>query len=184
MQLYIDTDTNGFITDPTFKAPLTQVSFKRGDSATINLSFVSGVSSLSAVNSRTLKFGIKKDGDYDGEYLVFTNEYTTNGYNYVLKPSFNTTTLNNLLSGDTPSVAGMLEVTWIVSGDEFSSNTLLVTINNDVNKNDVNPPQDFQDPVTWLGENVIGLPSTPWAARILSYPTSFGYPSGPTSLVI
>jgi hypothetical protein len=161
MQLYINTVNNGFITDPLFKSPLTDLSFKRGDSATINIAFVSETGVLSAVSGKTLKFGIKQFGDYDGNYLVFSNEYTTSGTNYVLKPSFNTTNLNNLLSGDTPSVAGMLEVTWIDTTDEFSTNTLPVTINNDVNKFDNNPVVDIPDPVTWLGQNIIGLNTSP-----------------------
>lgn len=179
MQLYIDQGTNSFITDPLFKSPLPELSFKRGDSATVNLAFVSGNTSLSAVSGKSLKFGVKQAGDYDGAYLVYTDTYTTAGTNYVLKPSFNTTNLNALLSGDIASVAGMLEVTWSDNGiDEFSSNTQAITINNDVNKLGEAPPYVLPVPLEWLGNNQIALSSTPYVAQVTLLPT-FGIPPVP-----
>ena len=156
MTLYLDTTTNQFITDPLFKSPLPELSFKRGDSAKINLQFISGTTALSAVSGKSIKFGIKPAGDYDGAYLVYADTYVTNGVNYVMEPSFNTTTLNALLSGDVPSVAGMLEVTTSDDGvTETSSNTQGVTILNDVNKLGEAPPYIIPDPVEWLAENSI-----------------------------
>jgi hypothetical protein len=161
MQLYIDQGTNGFITDPLFKSPLPELSFKRGDDATINLAFVSGNTSLSAVSGIGLKFGIKQAGDYDGSPIVYTDEYTTAGTNYVLNPSFNTTALNSLLSGDVASVAGMLEIEWTVSGVVASSNTQAVTINNDVIKNGELTPIILPTPKDWLFDNLFGI-GTPY----------------------
>lgn len=162
MQLYIDTATNGFITDPLFKSPLPELSFKRGDDATINVAFVSGNTALSAVNSRTIKFAIKQAGDYDGSPIVYTDTYTTAGTNYVLNPSFNTTALNSLLSGDAPSVAGMLEIEVTAGGIVASTNTQAVTISNDVIKNGELTPTVLPTPLQWLGDNQIALNSTPY----------------------
>jgi hypothetical protein len=165
MILYIDTTTNQFITDPLFKSPLPELSFKRGDSAKVNLQFVSGTTALSAVSGKSIKFGIKQAGDYDGSYLVYADTYVTNGVNYVLEPSFNTTNLNALLSGDLPSVAGMLEVTTSDDGvTETSSNTQGVTILNDVNKLGGEPPYVLPVPLEWLGNNQMALSSSPYPA--------------------
>jgi hypothetical protein len=161
MQLYIDSSTNQFITDPLFKSPLPELSFKRGDDATVNLTFVSGNTSLSAVSGIGLKFAIKQAGDYDGSPIVYTDEYTTAGTNYVLNPSFNTTALNSLLSGDVASVAGMLEIEWTVSGVVASSNTQAVTINNDVIKNGELTPTVLPTPKDWLFDNLFGI-GTPY----------------------
>jgi hypothetical protein len=173
MILYIDTTTNQFITDPLFKSPLPELSFKRGDSAKVNLQFVSGTTALSAVSGKSIKFGIKQAGDYDGSYLVYADTYVTNGVNYVLEPSFNTTNLNALLSGDLPSVAGMLEVTTSNDGvTETSSNTQGVTILNDVNKLGGEPPYVLPVPLEWLGNNQIALSSTPYVAQVSFLPTT------------
>lgn len=173
MQLYIDQGTSQFITDPLFKSPLPELSFKRGDDATINLAFVSGNTSLSAVSGIGLRFGIKQAGDYDGSPIVYTDEYTTAGTNYVLNPSFNTTALNSLLSGDASSVAGMLEIEVTASGIVTSTNTQAVTINNDVIKNGELTPTVLPTPLEWLGDNQIALDSTPYIAYVTFDPATF-----------
>jgi hypothetical protein len=166
MQLFIDTATNAFITDPLFKSPLQELSFKRGDTATINVAFVSGNTSLSAVSGKEIKFAIKQAGDYDGAPIVYTDVYTTAGTNYVLNPSFNTTALNSLLSGDIPSIAGMLEIEVIQSGIIDSTNTQSVTIQNDVIKNDELAPTSLPTPKEWLFDNLFGI-GTPYPITIL-----------------
>lgn len=185
MQLFIDLGTNQLITDPLFKSPLPELSFKRGDSATVNLQFISGNTALSAVADKDIKFAIKTAGDYDGDPLVFTDEYTTSGVNYILKPSFNTTPLNALLSGDLPSVSGMLEIEVIQDGEIASSNTQSVTIFNDVIKNGELTPTVLPSPIEWLAQNSIveGVPTnafifegvTDFEGTLFPTPSASGY---------
>jgi hypothetical protein len=166
MRLYIDTVSQSFVTDPAFRAPVDSATFKRGDAAQVNIQFSNGSTVLSAVSGRDLKFGIKASGDYDGDYIVFTEDYTINGNDYVLNPSFNTEALNLLLGHDPlsgnviPDVAAvdaMLEVSW--SDDSgtswYSTNTITATINNDVNKGSEGTPIELPDALDWLQANGI-----------------------------
>lgn len=159
MRLYIDTETNQFVVNPLQRAPIDSVSFKRGDAAQVNIQFTNGSTVLSAVSSRDVKFGIKASGNYDGDYLVFTDDYTMNGNDYVLTPSFNTAGLNTILGSDSltgndvASVNTMLEVTWSDDGSSwYSSNTITATINNDVNKGLEGTPVELPSPEDWLAE--------------------------------
>lgn len=165
MKLYISTDTNTFIQEPLFPAPLQSVSFKRGDSATVELIFVSNSTSLSAISGKQITFGIKETGKYDGSYVVLAEDYTVNEYSYILKPSFNTVALNSLLnsgdgndSNDIGSFSGMLEVTWSDNGiDWYSTNTISAIVNNDVNKGGEASPLPSKTMGEWMGENIISF---------------------------
>ncbi len=159
MRLFIDTDSNSFITDAGFKAPVSGVSFKRGDASQVQLSFVSGNSSLSATNDKQIIFGIKEAGKYDGTFLVSTDDFTTSGTSYILNPSFNTEELNDLLnsgdaddSNDVGSVSTMLEITWSNDDGEtwYSTNTITATIENDVIKGNEGTPLESPTPLEWL----------------------------------
>lgn len=159
MKLYISTDTNTFITNPLFPAPISSVSFKRGDSATVELVFVTNNAEVTATAGRQIQFGIKESGKYDGSYLVSQTSYTLSGTSYVLKPSFNTVAINTLLgsgdantTNDIASVSCMLEVTWSVDSGAnwFSTNTIEAVINNDVNKGSEGTPLSNPTPEAWL----------------------------------
>lgn len=177
MRFYISTDTQSFITEPAFRAPVNSVSFKRGDTAQVNIQFVSGSTALSAVSGKLLKFGLKEEGDYDGDYVVYQTAYTTSGNDFVMVPSFNTDALNLLLGHDPlsgnilPDVAAvdtMLEVSW--SDDSgtswYSTNTITATINNDVNKGNEGTPLATADPVDWLVANQMAFDSTPYVVQV------------------
>ena len=60
MRLYIDTDTNQLISEPTYKKIVNGISFRRGDKSEINLSFVSGTNLLSATSDKQIIFGLKE----------------------------------------------------------------------------------------------------------------------------
>lgn len=160
MKLYISTDTNSFVQDPLFPAPVQSVAFKRGDSATVELIFVSNNTSLSAISGRDITFGIKESGKYDGPYIVAAEDYTISGDSYILNPNFNTVALNTLLNhgdsddtNDVASVTLMLEVTWSDNATDFySTNTIQAIVSNDVNKGGETSPIASQTLVEWLEE--------------------------------
>lgn len=162
MRLYISTDTQSFITEPAFRAPVNSVTFKRGDAAQVNIQFVSGSTALSAISGKQIKFGLKESGDYDGDYLVYKDTYTVSGNDFVLVPSFNTEALNTLLGhdalsgnvlNDVAAVNTMLEVSWSDDGSSwYSTNTIVATVNNDVIKGSEGTPLATPDAQDWLDD--------------------------------
>ena len=170
-QLYIDADNFNFISDPAFKSTTGSYTFKRGDKAPLYLNFVSGNTVLSAVPGRTIKFGVKKLGEYDSTFVVSTSAYTINTSpftglsSYLLQPSFNTVELNQLLSAfdndpgnDQASVTLMGEITVSDDGVNFdSTNTVNIVVNNDVIRGDESTPLINPSPVQWLCTNLASL---------------------------
>ena len=132
MRLYIDLDTLAFITSRT-NGSLPSLTFMRGDSLTVDLSFVQGGEAITFDTAPTIRFGIKASGDYDAStFLVYADTFTgpVNGV-YTLTPSLNTSELNALLTGDTASVTGGLQVEWTVGSSVTSSLPMDVTLQND-----------------------------------------------------
>jgi hypothetical protein len=159
MKIYVDSDTNQIITDAAFKAPVNGVSFKRGDASKVEVIFVTGNTAEDASEDRSITFGIKAAGKFDGDFLVSASDFTISETSYVLAPSFNTVELNDLLNSgddddtnDVASVAAMLEITW--SDDEgdtwLSTNTITATIFNDVVKGVEGTPLESPTPLDWL----------------------------------
>jgi hypothetical protein len=145
MRLYIDRDTRNFITSPSFNSAVTSVSFKRGDNYNIELGFVSNNTLTGLAGTPTIVFGIKQNGQYDGDFLVSSSGWTYDSTNkvYLGNPSFNTSGLNTLLghdgtgnySDDVSSITAMLEVTWHTGDAKWASaGTITSTIYNDVIK--------------------------------------------------
>lgn len=167
MVIYIDKATKQFITDPTFKSRVDSFSFKRGDKSEVEVYFVNGnsVESLSLSASADVRFGIKPDGEYDGEFLVYSDDFTYQNQGYKLEPSFNTTILNAYLSSgdgnannDIAQLAGMLEITWSDSpglSSWQSTPTVTALIDNDVIKGIEGTPSELPDALDWLQENGI-----------------------------
>ena len=161
MKIYIDSDTNTLIGDPNFKVPLQGVTFKRGDSATVEIIFVTGFVPLSAVGGIDLIFGAKLPGVYDGDFIVYEDDYTTSGNSYVMKPSFNTVEIDGLLgsgnlsAADVASLTLSLEITWSLNGTDWaSSNIIPLVINNDIIKGIEGTPLSLSgNPTTWLEDD-------------------------------
>lgn len=164
MKLYVDLDTSQFVADPLFKVPVESVSFKRGDAANVELSFVKGNTLTGLESGATVAFGIKNSGDYDGDFLAYaaTDEFTSVSHSYSIGPSFNTAALNEALGmdgtqgNDIASLNAMLEVTWSeASGVWASSRTITATILNDVIKGGEGTPTSLPSPDDWLGERAV-----------------------------
>ncbi|WP_035606182.1 hypothetical protein [Haloferula sp. BvORR071] len=162
MKLFLDLDSNQFVSDPLFKAPVDAVSFKRGDAANLELAFVKGNAVTGLASGATIAFGIKESGKFDGDFLVFADDFTSLSNSYYIAPSFNTEALNDALnndgddSNDVASLAAMLEITWSEqSGIYQSSRTITANILNDVIKGSEGTPLELPDADDWLGVRAV-----------------------------
>jgi hypothetical protein len=155
MNIFIDTANNTLINDPLFKSGVDNLSFKRGDDTKLFLNFVSGNTALSATAGPRIIFGAKQSGDYDASsFVVATSGYSIVNNSYLLTPSFNTSTLNALLSGDISSInlMGEISVSYDSGASWTSTNTFGITVNNDVIRNNNAAPEDLPNPIDWLNE--------------------------------
>jgi len=172
MNLYIDSGSipPRFISEPTFKSQIDSLQFKRGDSAYINLNFVSGNTSLSAVSGVQIIFGAKLVGDYDGALVVSTSGYNIVNNSYQFSPNFNTTSINSYLSGDASSLTLHGEITW--SNDNGATWTttqeIPIVVTNDIIKlteASPLPSQTFLDYIAAYAPQPLVLTAPP-----ISYP--------------
>ncbi|MDE1171399.1 MAG: hypothetical protein PW734_09365 [Verrucomicrobium sp.] len=121
-----------------------------------------GYTPVTLPSGTTFKFGLKQQGQYDGDFVVFCDVWATPAAPataYALQPSFNTSPLNALLNpagGDLAQVTLMGEIAWITPGGyETSTRTFSVVIYNDVIKDDEGLPTE-------------GNPAYPTAASLLT----------------
>lgn len=137
MKLYIDTDQKRFITSNTFKSGLKQVEFMAGDSASLEVVFVTGNTALSATADKQIIFGVKQKGFYtDGELLVTTSDYTALSSSYLMNPNFDTVALNALLhrndslsANDIDKVDCNMQIKWSEdSGVSWNGTNILPTV--------------------------------------------------------
>lgn len=164
MLLYIDKDSNQFVSDPLHKVPVDSVGFKRGDAANIELRFIQGGSGVPLASGASIAFGIKPSGAYDGDFLVFADEYTSIGDSaYLIAPSFNTAALDDELNkdgndaNDVASLSAMLEISWSEDAGTTwqSTDTIVAAIANDVIRLDEGTPLELDGPEDWLAANGI-----------------------------
>jgi len=163
--LYIDKADGRFIDSPLFKSPVETVSFKRGDAASVRVSFVNGFVVEPLADGAEIVFGIKESGKYDGEFLVSADTYEEDGDSYTLAPSFNTAALDDALNSgddaglnDVASLSAMLEISWSEDGGTTwqSSRTITANIANDVVKGVEGTPVALPDAEDWLATH--GIP--------------------------
>ena len=182
MDLYLDVDSRSFVTSLTSSIPLEGLTFKRRDTAQLNLWFVQNGTNLdlgaidsggSGATLSSLSVGLKNDGDYASAFLAFADtslfyEDVVNYYTFSL--SLNTSELDSLFTADSEisSISAMLEFQWTqCDGSVFSSTTLPVLVQNDVIRGD--------EPALALAN-----PSYPDAASVFTYgafDTASAFPS-------
>ena len=165
MKLYVDLDTLQLIEFPGFRNPVSSLRFKRGDAATLDVTFLTGGNTPTVIGdpeSLQLVFGAKMLGRYDLGYLVFANDWTMPyegdaSLVYVCHPSFNTTALDAAMhvgegSGlELAEVTLMGELTWVDGGvGPTSTSTINVTVENDVNRGTEGTPVTLQSPDDWI----------------------------------
>lgn len=169
MLLYIDVESQKLVEVAGTRIPLSSVAFKRGDSARVEIQFVSGttVQELSGTTI-TGSFGLKEDGKYDTATCVvgpasWTKEGSGTSTKYVFEPNFNTTALNTLLAhgdaddtNDVASVTLMGEISWTIDGAVYSTQEFDAIVANDVLKGGEASPIALEDEAqAWLADNGI-----------------------------
>ena len=145
MKLYVDLESRELIECPGFRNPVTTLRFKRGDSAKLEVAFLTNGSTHAAIgdpDALTMRFGVKPSNRFDLDYLVYCDEWTMPAEEepspvYVCYPSFNTVELDAALDvGEEPELASvtlMGEITWSEGdGEPTSTRTFIVIVENDV----------------------------------------------------
>jgi hypothetical protein len=138
MQLYFDLDLAAFVSGPGTRDLLAGLTVKRGDSLSVVIQFVRGAVAQELASGAEGVLGIKSAGDYDGDFIASATSWTKSGTGtatlYTFTVSLNTTAITTLLAGDTASIFASLELEYLVGTVRTSSQTVAVTIHNDVIK--------------------------------------------------
>lgn len=114
MNIYINSD-NQLIDHPKFNNPVTSLTFKRGDVENLKVYFVEDNVVVTPLSGRDLIFGCKPSGAYDStSFIVYAASATIVSDYYLLKPSFNTSEINNLLLVDGISTNDLTSITLMV----------------------------------------------------------------------
>ena len=180
MKLYVDLDTLQLIEGPGFRNPVTSLRFKRGDSAVLEVGYLTAGSTLRQIGDPTeleLDFGVKLRSQYHTDYLVHSDVWDlpdegADNPTYGCSPSFNTVELDAALQigseSELSKITLMGEITWrIGTGKPTSTRTFLVVVENDVNRGtegiptEANPPYPapslllLQTDVGWLDSRAL-----------------------------
>jgi hypothetical protein len=157
VKLYIDLETLDLIAGPGFRNPISSLRFKRGDSALLEVAFLTGGATATSIgdpDDMELQFGVKPRGRYDVAYLCHTADWTMPAPDavspvYQCSPSFNTVELDSALGvgsstgTELSEITLMGEITWREgAGQPTSSRTFYVIVENDVNRGTEGIPTD------------------------------------------
>lgn len=141
MRIYLDLDSRKLMSSPI--RALSKLEFKRRDNDTIELQFLRDGTVQEISEGTTARIGIKVNADYDSDFLALTT-LTKSGTGseavYGGELNLNTVPLATAFSGEPPTFAAMLEVEWTTGTAVSSSQTLPVTILNDVIRGDEGEP--------------------------------------------
>ena len=156
MKLYVDLATLQLIEGPGFRNPVSSLRFKRGDSARLEVAFLTGGTTPAHIGDPAtleIKFGVKPRGRYDVGYLVHTADWTlpdpgAESPTYLCSPSFNTVELDSAMQvgssagSELSEITLMGEITWREgTGDPTSTRTFTVVVENDVNRGTEGVPE-------------------------------------------
>jgi hypothetical protein len=161
--LYFDVSTRNFVTSPGYRDVVSALTFKRGDNLALAVKFCSGTTILELASGATGKMGMKEVGDFDGDLVGGALSWTKTGTGtstvYTFDLNLNTAELNTLLgvgeAADVASVNLNMEMEYIVSGQVTSSNTILATVQNDVNRDEDETPTGLPDAEDWLTDRAV-----------------------------
>lgn len=144
MRVFYDLDTDTLTEQPGVRSPVTNLNFKRTLQATLEVQFVQNSTIVEVPSGATGIFGIKEIGKYDADYAVAALSWVKTGtgssavYTFLL--SFINDDLNDLfnvdsnLTNDVESIQFMAELQWMFDGLRHKSQTITVTIFNDINR--------------------------------------------------
>ena len=142
MRLFLDLDTRSFIESAQFQRAVSSLVLKRRDHLPVDVQFLRGGVVVGLADGATGKLGLKADKDFNGSFAASDLEWTRSGTGdettYRFDLNLNTVQINALFAGvPTPaSVTLMLEVEWAEGDLRTSSNTLAVTLENDIVRGD------------------------------------------------
>lgn len=138
MRTYIDIDSRKFVESPAYPRAVVSASFKRRDTLRLEISFVRSGQIVELGAGATGSAGIKRQGDYAGPFLSFGPSWQKSGSGadavYAVSMTLATAETDAAFAAanEPESVACMLEVQWVDTGDVSTSETLSATVANDV----------------------------------------------------
>ncbi|MEI6492987.1 MAG: hypothetical protein WCO94_10600 [Verrucomicrobiota bacterium] len=142
MRLFLDLDTRSFIESAQFQRTVSSLVLKRRDHLPVDVQFLRSGVVVELASGASGKLGLKADKDFNGSFAASDLEWTKFGTGdattYRFDLNLNTVQINALFAGvPTPSsVALMLEIEWAEADLRTSSNTLAVTLENDIVRGD------------------------------------------------
>ncbi len=169
MRIDIDLDTNTWLAGPSLKYGIAEVGFKRDTSAILSVRFWQAGVVVELAAGATGEFGIKTNGEFDGDLLVYADSWTKvgNGANtvYQFAPALNSEALATALghgngdtSDDLASILAMAEILWIVDSKKYRTQTVPARIGNDILKDEDGTPLALPTPEEWLADRALPLP--------------------------
>jgi len=142
MRLFLNLDTRSFIESAQFQRAISSLVLKRRDRLPVDVQFMRNGSVVELQDGATGKLGLKADKDFNGTFAASDSEWTRSGSGdataYRFDLNLNTVQINALFAGvpTPPFVPLMLEIEWAEGDLRTSSNTLAVTLENDIIRGD------------------------------------------------
>ena len=148
MRFYFNRDTSRLTARPGYNQDVGGLVFKRGDSIPLELSFHKDSGESVEVTAPVIRFGLKATPD--GTLLAVAEEWAFSDGVWKAVLNLNTAALDAELEGQS-SVKLNGELTFTdASGGPTSSQTIAVTVENDILKGDEGTPFELPTPDSWL----------------------------------
>ena len=141
MRLFVDLDTRSFIESVQFARVISSLTLKRRDRLPVDVQFLRGGTVVELAPGATGQLGLKADQDFNSSFAASDLEWVKSGTGdattYRFDLNLNTVQINSLFEEPTPpSIALMLEIEWAEGDLRTSSNTLAVSLENDIVRGD------------------------------------------------
>lgn len=151
MDLYFDLNRGHFVTANGTSDQVTALRMKRGDTVQVIVRFCRGITLVELGTGAAGQLGIKEVDDYDGDFVAAAASWTKAGTGtsttYTFELNLDTEELDDLLgvgaAADVASVELNFELEFTVGDTVTSSNTVLLTVDNDVIRGTESGPTDI-----------------------------------------
>ncbi len=142
MRAFVDLDTEQFIIDQGTRSPISAMTFKRSLFAELAVQFVRDDVVVELASNTTGVFAMKPVGQYDADFTTAALEWVKTGTGTDTVYTFDFALINSVLdalfnvdgnpNNDVPSVTLMAELQWTSPTHVAKSQTMTITIENDV----------------------------------------------------